>query len=135
VPRFHLRLAPPLAALALCACGPTKEAQAIEQVATLCAAQLGATYQSAQGALTGGYPVGPLCSATLQPMASGDSCGAASAGSEVCRVLYYWFSADPGECRGGACTCELRLRRPDLDAHQGSAEICAVEFVRETESP
>ena len=104
-------------------------------LAARCVAQAGASYASAQDALLGGYPLGPLCSATLAPLPAGDSCGAASAGADVCQVLYEWFSSDPGVCAGGACTCELRLRKADLDAHLGAAEICGARFVHGEVSP
>jgi hypothetical protein len=129
-------LALPLAALlAGVACGPTSEEKVMADLATRCAAQAGVSYGSAQEALLGGYPVGPLCSATLAPLPAGDSCGAASASGEVCQVLYEWFSTDPGVCPGGACTCELRLRKGDLDANLGAAQICAARFVHGEVSP
>jgi len=102
----------------------------MEELAARCASLLGATYAEAQQTLDGGYPMGPRCSAALAPLPDGDSCGAATAGDEVCQVIYAWFSADPGECPGGACTCELRLRRSALEAQQGRAVICAARFVR-----
>lgn len=123
------------AALALGACGTSSEQKAFDQLSATCRAQVGATYASAAAALQGGVPVGPLCSATLLAMPEGDSCGAASAGNEVCQVLYYWFSADPGVCQGGACACELRLLKSTLDAQQGAAPVCAAQFLRGQPSP
>jgi hypothetical protein len=102
----------------------------MDEVARRCAAQLGAAYVVAQEALEGGYPLGPICAASLEPLAEGDSCGPATEDDEVCQVFYRWFSADPGVCPGGACTCELRLREADLEADGDLAEICAVRFVR-----
>lgn len=118
------------ALLAGAACGPTSEEHVMAEIAARCARQRGASYGDAQSALAGGYPVGPLCAASLAPLPDGDSCGAATAGDEVCQVIYAWFSADPGECPGGVCTCELRLRRSELEARQGRAPICAARFVR-----
>lgn len=112
------------------ACGPTTEERVMDGLAARCAEQHGVSYGEAQAALRGGYPVGPLCSAALAPLADGDSCGAAAAGDEVCQVFYEWFSTDPGECPGGACSCELRLRRAELEARQGLATICAARFIR-----
>ncbi len=134
--RAHL--GPGLAAaalLALEACGSSPEEKAFDQIAATCAHQVGATYAAATAALQGGYPVGPLCSATLLPMSSTDACGAASAESEVCQVLYYWFSVDPSVCQGGSCVCELRILKSTLDAQQGAAPICAARFLRGQPSP
>lgn len=102
----------------------------MDELAARCADQAGASYEGAQEVLAGGYPLGPRCSAVLPPLADGDTCGEATASDEVCQVFYQWFSADPGECPGGACACELRFRRADLDAHQGEAAICAARFHR-----
>lgn len=102
----------------------------MDELAARCAGLLGATYAEAQEALSGGSPLGPRCWAALAPLPDGDSCGAATAGDEVCQVIYAWFSADPGECPGGACTCELRLRRSALEAQRGQADICAARFLR-----
>ncbi len=134
----HAHLGPGVAAaalLALGACGSSSEQKAFDQLASTCTAQVGATYASAAAALQGGYPVGPLCSATLLPISSADTCGAASAESEVCQVLYYWFSQDPSACQGGYCVCELRLLKSTLDAQQGAAPVCAARFVRGQPSP
>lgn len=117
------------ALLAGAACGPTSEERVMDGRAARCADLLGAAYEEAQDALQGGYPLGPICAAELAPLPDGDSCGAATAEDEVCQVFYHWFSADPGECPGGACTCELRLRGADLDSRQGLAEICGVRFL------
>jgi hypothetical protein len=127
---------PPLLAIASAAflagaaCGPTSEERVMDTLAARCARLRGAAYAQAQETLAGGYPVGPRCSAALAPLPDGDSCGAATAGDEVCQVIYAWFSADPGACPGGACTCELRLRRNALEAQQGLAEVCAARFLR-----
>ncbi len=134
----HAHLGPGLAAaalLALGACGSSPEEKAFDQLAATCTRQVGATEQSAAAALQGGYPVGPLCSATLLPMSSTDACGAASAQNEICQVLYDWFSQDPSVCQGGDCVCELRILKSALDAQQGSAPICAARFLRGQPSP
>lgn len=102
----------------------------MDELAARCASLQGATYAAAQELLDGGYPVGPRCAAELAPFPDGDSCGA-TAGDEVCQVVYAWFSADPGECPGGACTCELRLRRSELEAQPAAATICAARFARD----
>jgi len=134
----HDHLGPGLVAgaiLVLGACGSSPEQKAFDHLSATCAAQAGASYAAAAASLQGGYPVGPLCSATLLPIAESDACGAASAGNEVCQVLYYWFSADPGVCQGGACVCELRILKTNLDAQQGAAPICAARFLRGQPSP
>jgi hypothetical protein len=118
------------ALLAGAACGATSEERVMDERAARCTSLLGASYGEAQDALQGGYPLGPLCAAELAPLPDGDSCGAATAEDEVCQVFYRWFSTDPGECPGGACTCELRLRRADLETRQDLAGICGVRFVR-----
>ncbi len=115
--------------------GRTQDQRIADDLSATCTAQVGASYAAAASALQGGYAVGPLCSATLLPMSDADACGAASAGKEVCQVLYYWFSADPGACQGGTCVCELRLQKAALDAQQGSAPICAARFLKGQPSP
>jgi len=123
------------AVLGLASCAPDHEAQAMDAVAKTCLEQAGRRYDGASAALMGGYAVGPLCSATLTPLPEGDTCGAPSPGGEVCRVLYYWFTADHAVCQGGACTCELRLRKNDLDSMQRAATVCAVRFLWGSASP
>jgi hypothetical protein len=133
-----VRLAPALlgaAAAGLAACGASAEEKTFDALSAKCNAQLGQTASSAAAALQGGYPVGPLCSTTLLPMSPTDACGAASTANEVCQLLYYWFSADPAVCQGGACVCELRLLKSTLDAQNGSAPICAARFLRGQPSP
>lgn len=119
-----------LAALALAACGPSPEERTMDRLEEKCVRQLGGTYASAELALLGGYPVGPRCTAALAPLPADDTCGAASADREVCRVQYYWFSSDPVACQGGACVCELRLVKADLQSLQGGATVCAARFLR-----
>jgi hypothetical protein len=131
----HLPSALLAGALALGACGSSPEERTFDALAARCTAQLGATFADAGAALQGGYPVGPLCSATLLPMSGADACGAASAGNEVCQVLYYWFSGDPAACQGGSCVCELRLLQSTLDERQGAAAVCAARFLRGQPSP
>jgi hypothetical protein len=136
---LHAQLTPALfaaAVLVLGACGGSSpEQKTFDELSARCTAQLGASYSMASAALQGGYPVGPLCSAALEPTSQSDACGAASAEREVCQVLFYWFSADPAVCQGGACVCELRLLRSELDAQQGAAPICAARFLRGQPSP
>jgi hypothetical protein len=134
----HAHLPPALlaaATLLIGACGRSPEEKTADDLSARCTAQLGAAYGAAATALQGGYPVGPLCSATLLPISGADACGAASAESEVCQVLVYWFSADPAACQDGYCVCELRLLKGTLDTQQGAAPICAARFLRGQPSP
>jgi hypothetical protein len=123
------------AAVLASACGGSPEDSTFDRLSARCGAQAGATVDAASAALRGGYPVGPLCSETLLPMSQADGCGAASAESPVCRILYYWFSADPAACQGGSCACELRVRKSELDSRQGKAAVCAARFLRGQPAP
>jgi len=118
-----------LAAAALAGCaGSSDDAGKMEALEATCDRQLGATYESAEVALLGGYPVGPRCIANLSPLPANDECGPAAEQVEVCEVIYYWFSADPTVCQGGSCTCELRILKSAFDAQQGTAMVCAALF-------
>ncbi len=125
------------AVLALTGCGvsPGPDEKKFEALEATCVAQVGAAYSAAATALQGGYPVGPVCSATLLPISSTDACGPASDANEVCQVLYYWFTADASLCQPGYCACELRLLKDDIQARQDAATVGAARFLRGQSTP
>lgn len=122
-------------AMALSACGESKQAKAFRVLEGQCAAAAanGWTLDQAQIAFSsrdvGGTTLG--CSTDLGnlPPPAADTCGSASAATPVCELFWEWEATDSALCNlpvGGCCLiCEVRVKKADLDAQGNKAVICA----------
>jgi hypothetical protein len=132
-----------LVALALAACGPSKEEERIKELKRICEASVGGTVYDLEIAY-GGTPISLHVS--LVGNQAVYSCGTdisklQCTSDESRCLLGFWFppSSDSATCKQGRCyfTCEVRALQQDLKDHQEDhlATICGARWDQYLDPP
>ncbi|ACL66363.1 conserved hypothetical protein [Anaeromyxobacter dehalogenans 2CP-1] len=121
------------AALALAACGKSKEEKAYDDLGRQCnaLAASGATLDQAE--LVFRYRdvfTGMQCGLPLTSTGAGDLCGAASDTNVLCIMDWSYYPNDSNICGPTGCWlgCEVRVRQADFQTSGTAAVICAARW-------
>ncbi|MFO0582074.1 MAG: hypothetical protein U0229_07380 [Anaeromyxobacter sp.] len=139
------RAAAALAALALAACGPSKEEERLKTLKQQCEASVGGTIRDLE-ITYGGLDIQIRALGVDQSgnlvLACGTDISKLQCTSDADRCILGFFfprSSDPGTCGATGCyfTCEVRADLADLAAHQDDhlATICGARWDQHLDVP